>query len=136
MRQTARGLVITKDQKICLMKRVKNGQTYYTVLGGGVEPGETVLDALKRELIEEAGIIIDLNDAEFIDSLMYGTQKDMFFTCREIGRTEITGAEYQKSTPENSYELVELTLNEFSAVNLLPSQLKPTLISAVERMTA
>ena len=51
-----RGLVIDKDQRILLITR-----TYvpgWQLPGGGVEPGETMAEALARELVEEGNIEI------------------------------------------------------------------------------
>lgn len=49
-----RGLIIDKDERILLVKH-----TYVTgfyLPGGGVEPGETIVQALERELREECAI--------------------------------------------------------------------------------
>ncbi|MBR9679657.1 MAG: NUDIX domain-containing protein [Candidatus Altiarchaeota archaeon] len=52
-RQAARAVVIRNDNKIALLYVSKN--RYYKLPGGGVEPGEEIIEGLEREIIEETG---------------------------------------------------------------------------------
>ena len=59
---TVKGIVVY-HQKVLLMKRVRpstDGLGYWELPGGGLEYGETPNDALKRELKEETGLLIDV----------------------------------------------------------------------------
>lgn len=47
-------LIIYKEGKILLQKRADNGR--WAIHGGGIEPGENYLDALRREIKEELNI--------------------------------------------------------------------------------
>ena len=50
---------IIKDDKIALIKKARGGYTGLLDLpGGGIEHDETPLDALHRELKEEAGVTV------------------------------------------------------------------------------
>lgn len=49
------GIFIYKDRKVLLQKRKDN--LCWSMHGGGLEIGETVEDAAKRELFEETGLI-------------------------------------------------------------------------------
>ena len=51
MPQRAVGVII-KDNKILLMRRIKNGQEYYVFPGGGVKEGESTETAIIREIRE------------------------------------------------------------------------------------
>lgn len=51
-------LFIIKDDKLLLVEHTKQQETFYTLVGGKVEPGELCKQAAIREADEEAGIII------------------------------------------------------------------------------
>jgi 8-oxo-dGTP diphosphatase len=54
--------VIIKDGKIVLIKRKEEPfQGQYALPGGFVEYGETVEAALRREVLEETGLIVEVN---------------------------------------------------------------------------
>ena len=50
---------IIKDDKIALIKKARGGYTgLLDIPGGGIEHNETPVEALKRELMEEAGVTV------------------------------------------------------------------------------
>lgn len=62
-RKIVRAFVFDKDDNIALIKiegkDIFGIRDYYETPGGGVKEHETLLNALKREILEELGIIID-----------------------------------------------------------------------------
>ena len=58
MKERYRAIII-KNDSILLMKRQKNGKTFYVFPGGMREENETEKECVKRELEEEFGIIIE-----------------------------------------------------------------------------
>jgi 8-oxo-dGTP pyrophosphatase MutT (NUDIX family) len=58
IREAVRALVLDPDDRVLLVRfEFPNTGTRWALPGGGVEPGETDHDALRRELVEEAGLI-------------------------------------------------------------------------------
>jgi len=58
--------IIIKEDKILLVQHEKNDRKYWLIPGGGVEFGETLEEAAKRELQEECSLDIELGDLIFI----------------------------------------------------------------------
>jgi 8-oxo-dGTP diphosphatase len=55
------GAVLLEEERILLLHRLKDPETgYWSLPGGGVELGETIENAIKRELKEELSIDIEI----------------------------------------------------------------------------
>ena len=50
--------ILVENGQVLLVQHEKAGRTYYMLPGGGVDPGESLAQALERELQEETGIVI------------------------------------------------------------------------------
>ncbi|MGN1091296.1 MAG: NUDIX domain-containing protein [Alphaproteobacteria bacterium] len=133
MRKSARAIIITKDNKLLLMKRTKPDGVYYVTIGGGIEDGETSEQALLRELKEESGSIVDKPVFAFhFDDIERQNSVD-FYVCKEINRIKPTGTEWTKwNTPDNQYELVEVSIDEVKKLPLKPNKMKEKIIDTFQ----
>lgn len=55
IRPSVRAIIIVGDRVAMVYSRLYN---YYKFPGGGIESGETMLDALMRETLEESGLVV------------------------------------------------------------------------------
>lgn len=86
-RPGAYAIIINKeDDKIGI---VSDGKAYF-YLGGGVEEGETKLEALKRELIEESGYLIkNVKELDEVGSYVFVADKGYFEVIASVYVAEL-----------------------------------------------
>ena len=109
------GIIFNEEREILLVKSWK-WHNNYTMPGGHVEVGESMEDALKREVKEEVGI--DVSNIEFINIQEAIFSKEFFkpkhfifidFTCRarssDVKVDEKELQEFIWTKPENALKL-------------------------------
>ena len=58
--------IAVRDGAILLVRHEKHGERYWLLPGGGVDFGETLPEALAREVREETGLAIEVGDLVFV----------------------------------------------------------------------
>jgi 8-oxo-dGTP diphosphatase len=134
MRKSVRA-VIVNDGRMLLMKRSRDGHKFYTLVGGGIDEGETPEQALLREVREESSIevrdpklIATLNDSQFGEQLIY--------LCDYMGGTPALTADSGEATQNeqgtNLYEPLWIALGDLAEITLLPHELKFALLKCLD----
>lgn len=77
--------IILKDNKLLLVNAWKNRSHLWCAPGGGVEPHASLPDNLQREVMEETGLTVAVNEVclinEFHDPNGTFHQVDIYFRC-------------------------------------------------------
>ncbi|KAB2460528.1 NUDIX domain-containing protein [Bacillus sp. CH126_4D] len=110
--------IIVQEGKIALIKRIREGETYYVFPGGGIEEGETAEEATKREIYEELGVHIKLE--HLIAKVEYqGTE--YYYNAHIIGGVFGSGkAEEFELKDRGIYIPLWLPIHELEKVNIKP----------------
>lgn len=65
IRNSVKALIV-RDEHFLTIKKEDNDGYYYVVVGGGQEPGETFLETVKRECLEEIGAEVQPHELLYI----------------------------------------------------------------------
>ena len=88
-RLAVRAVILQRDRLLLVNAYPGGVSDLWCAPGGGVEPGQSLPDNLKREVAEETGLRIDALSPclinEFHDSLTGFHQVDIYFRCQVAG---------------------------------------------------
>lgn len=126
------GVIVIENNNLALIKRVRDGRTYYTFPGGGIEPGETAEQAAVREALEELGVhvVIDRLAArvEFVDMHPRGARREQFYFLAHVQGGTFgtgTGPEFSEDriAARGSYTPVWIPLDQLRSHTVRPAML-------------
>ncbi len=128
--------IVFHDDSLLLIRRHNSQGKYYTLPGGGIEPGETETQAAVRETLEETSIQVTIDRKVYQDaSPKFGNT--VYYAATYIGGEPAIqpGAieESLNAQGDEEYEPLWLHVSELAKVNLLPLALKLELLLAIDQ---
>ena len=131
MSERAAVLVIDQDE-VLLMHRLRHGEEYYVVPGGGMEAGEDAPHAAVREIKEETGLDIVLG--EQIGTIdLDGRRQHLYAATSFFGEPKLGGPELERQTPENIYKLVWIPIEDIGFIPMR-TEVKEMLVRYLENL--
>ncbi len=120
--------MIVQDHDVALIRRERDGATYYVFPGGGVEDGESFAATAVREAYEELGVRVRIGALLRVLETPDGEQR--YYAAEVIGGTfgAGTGTEFSRR-----YTPVWISIEEVSSLDLRPQALKTTLPTLLQR---
>jgi 8-oxo-dGTP pyrophosphatase MutT (NUDIX family) len=133
IREAVRALVVDTDQRVLLVRFEFPTATRWALPGGGLEPGESHLAALHRELEEEVGLVDAvvgpqiwhrLHIVPFINGAFDG-QRERIFLIRTDPFDPVPRLTWAQMNAEFVHELRWWTLDEIAAsdAHFVPQEL-------------
>jgi 8-oxo-dGTP diphosphatase len=104
-----------------LTMRYRYGSGYVHVLpGGNPDPGESLPDALCRELSEELGIVVTLGDMVLAGEVLHFNGREDTLHC--VFRADITSGDPALNKVNTSAEAIEwIAIAQLGSINLYPN---------------
>lgn len=118
-------VVLRDDTRVALIRRVRDGHTYFVFPGGGIQTGETPADTATREAREELGVDVLLGPRLLIEE--FRGQTSHYFSALIVGGSFGTGAgaEIRTSgtTDRGTYEPVWMEVGDLRSYDVRPRAL-------------
>lgn len=130
--------VVIKDGKVLLIKRENEGKRYYVFPGGGVEEGEKVEDAVKREVWEETSIqasVEKLLYRHFYSAVFKRHSEQHFYLCKYLRGEPKLGNFNEKEDMEKHNDYFEplwVDLDKLPELLVYPLEIRDWLIEDVK----
>jgi mutator protein MutT len=123
--------ILIEDDKLAVIERHRAGRQYFTFPGGGVDAGETVEQAIVREVEEELGLRVAV-ERKVAEVWFRGNRQEYFLVHKIDGEFGTgTGEEYQSYRPEHGTYLPQMMpISELLTHPVLPVEMAELILKS------
>ena len=123
--QRTYGILINKKQEVLISDEFRFGRYFRKFPGGGVEKGEGILDALKREFKEELSLEIDSHEFLFFNDYFQQSSFDpniqvtcFYYVVKCSGAQDLKLESYEIPLTEDGEKQQWISINELNIETL------------------
>jgi len=123
--QRTYGILINKKQEVLISDEFRFGRYFRKFPGGGVEKGEGILDALKREFKEELSLEIDSHEFLFFNDYFQQSSFDpniqvtcFYYLVKCSGSQDLKLESYEIPLTEDGEKQQWISINELNIETL------------------
>ena len=127
-RVAVRAIIVREGKLLAVQLKPYEGSTildepYWATVGGGVDPGEALIPALKREVIEETGIKPVVGKLIYIQQFAHSDKEQMEFFFHITNTDDFLDIDLAKTT-HGAIEIEKIEFIDPKSVHILPTFLK------------
>lgn len=124
--------LIVDNGKVLLVEHTKDGRVYWLLPGGGVDFGETLIEALARELMEETGLAIEVDELVQVNDTIAPDKRRHIVHI--VFRARVTGGTLKVGVDERLSDVAWLPIEALKRLPFYPA-VSGTLASLVDPET-
>lgn len=125
--------IVIDEGRLLLMHRWRPEKEYFVFPGGGVEPGESVEDAVIREICEEATLEIKIGKLLYRHIYDDDTEQYFYLCSRISGEPQLgDGPEFRNPNPDNRFNPEWVPAEDLSRLLVYPLEIRDWLIEDIK----
>ncbi len=126
-------LYIYENGRLLVFKRIREDRIHHVAIGGGVEPGESILQAALREAKEETNFDIVLGPRLWVRELEDEHREHAYLVTEFSGELALGGPELERQTSTDQHIFQWVPLKEIPKLDLYPGPLTPQQVNLIQQ---